>query len=1395
MSAKGVYGCAWREGMQFAIAFCVAERFIQTKRHWQGHAMVSSLGLRARLVLLMAVALVPVFGLFAWEAASKKADVLRLARSTLQSQALLAAAGQLPQVEAIRQLLGDLASAPAIKDRLPGPCNEYLRNLKAANPQYTDLGVLGSDGTVVCHSDAALLGNFAGERPFFKRVMQSGQFSIGEYGVGRSSGKAGVGFAAPVHDATGALIAVAFAALDVRAFGSSLSQVTVAEGGSILMTDRRGVILAVSPETAGVVGSPAADAAVKAFIQTPRMDVEEAADAAGQQRVYAFAPVGGGARGALFVVVSRPREMISAGPARELAIELAVLLAAALFGLACAWAISKRLIVNPATAMLREAEELAQGNLAARVEIGPLYQGELGHLARTFNRMAESLQLRRDELDDSLARVGKERGMLDLIINSMSEGVLAVDVEGRFLLFNAAAKKVFPIDHTGMSLAAWREDHEVVLLDGKSVCAPKNRPLSRAIRGESVDNWDVLLRRPGAKDRVLRNNVRPLHDATGELVGGLVVFTDITERKFTDDLVRDQEQVLELIAYGVPLTQALEAIVRLIESRSSEGACSILLCEGEHLRHAAAPSLPDAYNQQIDGLEIGEGMGACGTAAFRKKQVVVADVSRDPLMHNYLGLLGEFGLKSCWSTPVLSATGEVLATFAIYHRTAHEPQAQEQNLMETAVRLARIAIERARAEQALLGSEARFRELAENVEDVFYNRDFATGRFLYLSPAYEKLWRRSVESLYAEPDSYREAIHPEDRAAEAETKRRQASGSMTDLEYRIVRPDGEIRWIRDRSYPVINAEGSVERIVGTARDITGRKRADREIARTNRALQMLSRCNEALTRIDDEAQLLLQICRLAVDVGGYRMAWVGYAQDDAVRSILPMAHAGHEEGYLSAIKLTWDEEQQTGRGPAGQTIRSGQPSVSEDITQGANEFFWSEIATRCGYRSAVFLPLRDASRTFGLLGLYSDSVEKLAGDEIKLLQDMADNLAFGIGSLRTRLERQRSQEAARQASAQVREQASLLDRAQDAIMVRNLDRTIRFWNKGAERLYGWAADEVLGKTMETQMYRNPQKLIDAMKQTLANDGDWTGELEQVARDGSPISIEARWTVVRDEQGRANGVLGINTDIRERKRAREEILQLNASLEERVQQRTAQLEFANKQLEAFSYSVSHDLRTPLSAIDGFSNLLVREIDGGMPGERGKHYLARIRAGVVQMGELIDALLSLAQVSRTSLRWDTVDLSGMALRILDGYREAEPTRSVLADIEPGLTAHGDSRLLQQVLDNLLGNAWKFSSQQPQALISFRREIDEENGVVYVVQDNGAGFDMAYSERLFGAFQRLHTVSEFSGTGIGLATVHRIVTRHGGRVWATSAPGHGAAFYFTLGDLPPVEGGEPA
>ena len=253
--------------------------------------------------------------------------------------------------------------------------------------------------------------------------------------------------------------------------------------------------------------------------------------------------------------------------------------------------------------------------------------------------------------------------------------------------------------------------------------------------------------------------------------------------------------------------------------------------------------------------------------------------------------------------------------------------------------------------------------------------------------------------------------------------------------------------------------------------------------------------------------------------------------------------------------------------------------------------------------------------------------------------------------------------------------------------------------------------------------------------------------------------------------------------RELRRATDQILLLNGELEERVRQRTTQLETANRELEAFSYSVSHDLRSPLKSIDGFSHLLERTI-GDKAGEKGTHYLNRIRSGVRQMADLIDGLLSLAQLSRDKLQFSKVDLADIARSVEKECRERDPERQAHILIQDTMPVIGDQRLLSVILQNLLGNAWKFTSRRELARIEVGSQPGEAGETVYFVRDNGAGFDMAYAEKLFGTFQRLHSPADFAGTGIGLATVKRVVDRHGGRIWAEGKENEGAVFYFTLG-----------
>ncbi|MBI5361197.1 MAG: hypothetical protein HZA48_11525 [Planctomycetes bacterium] len=261
---------------------------------------------------------------------------------------------------------------------------------------------------------------------------------------------------------------------------------------------------------------------------------------------------------------------------------------------------------------------------------------------------------------------------------------------------------------------------------------------------------------------------------------------------------------------------------------------------------------------------------------------------------------------------------------------------------------------------------------------------------------------------------------------------------------------------------------------------------------------------------------------------------------------------------------------------------------------------------------------------------------------------------------------------------------------------------------------------------------------------------------------------------------AFGVMALRTQIA-RLRAEKDVLTLNKELEQRVIERTRLLESANKELEAFSYSVSHDLRAPLRSIDGFSQAILEDYSGKME-EECRSYLNRIRAASQRMAQLIDDILKLSRVTRVEMHSDSVDLSGICLSVAAELQKTANERKVEFVIKPGITVKGDSRLLHIAFENLLGNAWKFTSKREGARIEFG-SMQKDGQPAYFIRDNGVGYDMAYSDKLFRAFQRLHTESEFPGTGIGLATVQRIINRHGGLVWSEGKIDEGAVFYLTL------------
>lgn len=437
-------------------------------------------------------------------------------------------------------------------------------------------------------------------------------------------------------------------------------------------------------------------------------------------------------------------------------------------------------------------------------------------------------------------------------------------------------------------------------------------------------------------------------------------------------------------------------------------------------------------------------------------------------------------------------------------------------------------------------------------------------------------------------------------------------------------------------------------------DIGERQRLERELRNANRAMRVLSGSNRSLIYARNAEKLFHDICRLIVDPGGYRLAWIGFAENDEARSIRPVAQFGYEAGYLENARISWGDNDR-GRGPSGTAIRSGEIQVNQDFQTNPRMAPWRADAAKRGYASSIALPLKGESGTFGVLSIYACEPDAFDPSEVQLLEELAYDLAFGIASLRLRAE-----------------------------------------HEAAER---------------------------------------------------------------------------------------EIRRLNESLERRVRERTAELEAVNEELQAFSYSVSHDLRAPLRALDGFSKLVLDECADGISAP-GREYLRRIRANSQYMGQLIDSLLRLSHVSLQESRRVAVDLSAIADGIRRDLQAEDTVRSVAWNIAPDIVVQADPDLMRVALDNLLRNAWKYTAERAEARIEFGRET-VEGEEVYFVSDNGAGFDMAYANRLFKPFQRLHGRARFEGSGVGLAIVWRVIRKHGGRLWATGIPDRGASFRFTLRD----------
>jgi PAS domain S-box-containing protein len=622
--------------------------------------------------------------------------------------------------------------------------------------------------------------------------------------------------------------------------------------------------------------------------------------------------------------------------------------------------------------------------------------------------------------------------------------------------------------------------------------------------------------------------------------------------------------------------------------------------------------------------------------------------------------------------------------------------------------------------------QARLLSVLNNVQEVVYSGTPDGSHFNLVSPACERVFGYPADQFHRRPELWLEMVLEEDREALATSRRERGQDETAQAQYRIRRADGGIRWMQDRSWVVRDAAGKALRVDGLVHDITERRDAEQSLRDSEHRFRSIVESSP------------VPLCIVSFHAGQIRYvneAFVlafGIPADQAIGRAAAEFFADPADLAKSIVALK----------------QEGRLSHQEiPVRRGDGRIFWVVVsARRADFEGmpAVFVSYMDITSR-------RQAEESLRASEERfrtLVAALAEGVALHDASGRT-VTCNAAAKAILGSSGGRLPQNGLVD-------------------GGCRLLRGGGADLPLSEHPVMVSLASGKPRRDVV-------------LGMRREDGSEIWLSVNTQpLFHPEAARPYAVVSSFSDITDRMRAESAIRELNETLEQRVTERTAELEYANRELESFSYSVSHDLRAPLRSINGFSHI-IKETERARMSEEGVHLLERVIGATNRMGQLIDDILRFSRVSRAEFQSGVVDLRSLAASVAEELRDVYPAARIEIGALPRV--RGDQAMLRQVLLNLIDNALKFSAHRPLPRVDVGATTGERGETVCYVRDNGAGFDMRYAGRLFGVFQRMHSSTEFAGTGVGLAVVKRIIERHKGRIWAEAEPDRGARFYFTL------------